>query len=231
MIRSHFLIARRDSGRANSIACIFLEKRLTRTEHVAGASAAISSCRDHTREFLRRGALSAVWSSLCVRLVSWPKLGLILPTPETLSTEVDNILATRCVSCHGPEQKKGGLDLSRRGTAFKGGDSGVVIVPGSPEESPLVDKVIDGEMPPTGKLARSQIASVRAWVEAGATYLQRTHYSSPRRCGLVVVAANPPGVATCITPNRLQRRFELYARFHAREVEQERPSMRLLWLN
>ena len=100
---------------------------------------------------------------------------------RNVSKEIDTILATQCVSCHGPEQKKGGLDLSRRATALKGGDSGVVIVPGSPEESPLVDKVVGGEMPPRGNLARSQIAAVRAWVEAGANYSHEP--ITPRRAG------------------------------------------------
>jgi len=80
------------------------------------------------------------------------------------------ILAEQCVSCHGPIQKKGGLDLSRRASALKGGESGVVIVPGAPEESLLVDRITEGEMPPKGGLPRDQIAAVRAWVEAGAHY-------------------------------------------------------------
>ena len=42
------------------------------------------------------------------------------------------ILTGHCLACHGPDQKKGGLDLSRRATALKGGKSGVVLVPGGP---------------------------------------------------------------------------------------------------
>jgi mono/diheme cytochrome c family protein len=91
------------------------------------------------------------------------------------------ILADHCVSCHGPEQKKGGLDLSRRAAALKGGKGGIVIVPGSPDESVLVDKVSEGEMPPNGALKRDQIALVRAWVEGGAHY--PTEPLAPRRAG------------------------------------------------
>ena len=72
--------------------------------------------------------------------------------------------------CHGPEQKKGGLDLSRRAAALKGGKSGVVLVPGSPAESTLVDRITDGEMPPKNALAADQIETVRAWVQGGAIY-------------------------------------------------------------
>ena len=100
---------------------------------------------------------------------------------DTVAREVSAILVDQCVSCHGPAQKKGGLDLSRRATALKGGKSGTAIVPGSPDLSLLVDKVTDGEMPPKGALRREQVAAVRAWVEAGATYASEP--LSPRRAG------------------------------------------------
>jgi mono/diheme cytochrome c family protein len=80
------------------------------------------------------------------------------------------ILTTQCLACHGPSQKKGGLDLSRRAAALKGGKTGVVLVPGSPDESVLIDKIADGEMPPQKGLAAEQIATVRAWVQSGARY-------------------------------------------------------------
>ncbi len=90
--------------------------------------------------------------------------------PESANARAAAILASHCLSCHGPEQKKGGLDLSRRAAALKGGKSGVVLVPGAPDESTLVDRITDGEMPPKGGLAREQVDAVRAWVQAGAHY-------------------------------------------------------------
>src|SRR5262249_51030162 len=80
--------------------------------------------------------------------------------------EAGGIVADRCVACHGPGKRKGGLDLSRRSSALAGGESGVVILPGRPAESLLVEKVSGGEMPPKGPLSREEIAAVRAWVEA-----------------------------------------------------------------
>ncbi len=79
-------------------------------------------------------------------------------------------MSGQCLRCHGPEQKKGGLDLSRRAALLKGGKSGVVVVPGSPEESTLVDKITDGEMPPKSALQRGQVETIRAWVKSGAHY-------------------------------------------------------------
>jgi mono/diheme cytochrome c family protein len=80
------------------------------------------------------------------------------------------ILTAHCLICHGPDQKKGGLDLSRRAAALKGGKSGVVLVPGSPDESVLVDKITESEMPPKKPLAAEQVETLRAWVQGGATY-------------------------------------------------------------
>ena len=89
---------------------------------------------------------------------------------DKVAREVGAILVDKCLACHGPEKKKGGLDLSRRTLALSGGDSGPAIVPGQAGESLLVEKVVEGEMPPNGPLSREQVAAVRAWVEAGATY-------------------------------------------------------------
>ncbi|MGO9469208.1 MAG: PSD1 and planctomycete cytochrome C domain-containing protein [Isosphaeraceae bacterium] len=98
-----------------------------------------------------------------------------------VARQVEGILARQCISCHGPAKKKGGLDLSRRTTALAGGKSGEAIVPGEPDESLLVEKVAEGEMPPKEPLTREQAAAVRAWVAAGAPYASEP--LSPPRAG------------------------------------------------
>src|SRR5687768_415029 len=47
------------------------------------------------------------------------------------------LLTRHCLECHGPEKKKGRLDLSRQETAFAGGKSGKALVPGKSAESLL----------------------------------------------------------------------------------------------
>src|SRR5271166_5722307 len=79
--------------------------------------------------------------------------GVLASTPPS-TREAGAILANQCVACHGPEKKKGGLDLSRRASALAGGESGAAIVPGRPGESLLVEKVSEGEMPPKGGLSK-----------------------------------------------------------------------------
>ena len=52
--------------------------------------------------------------------------------------EVQPLLASRCVTCHGPDKAEGGLRLDSREAALKGGDSGPALVPGKPDESLLL---------------------------------------------------------------------------------------------
>jgi mono/diheme cytochrome c family protein len=89
---------------------------------------------------------------------------------EAVARQVEGILAQQCLSCHGSDKKKGGLDLSRRQTALAGGQSGEAIIPGEPDGSLLVEKVAAGDMPPKAPLTPEQTAAVRAWVASGAPY-------------------------------------------------------------
>src|SRR2546423_14775728 len=58
------------------------------------------------------------------------------------------ILIERCIDCHGGQKPKGGLDLTRKASAFQGGKSGPALVPNHPERSVLWQRVETGEMPP-----------------------------------------------------------------------------------
>ena len=86
--------------------------------------------------------------------------------------EVRPILANRCFGCHGPRQQQSGLRLDLRQNALRGGDYGVVIVPGKSAESKLIQRLIGSDaglqMPPTGELPAEEIAVLRKWIDAGA---------------------------------------------------------------
>jgi len=62
--------------------------------------------------------------------------------------EVMPLLQAKCLRCHGEKKRESGLDLRSRGTMLQGGDSGPAVVPGKPDESLLLRRVRDGEMPP-----------------------------------------------------------------------------------
>jgi hypothetical protein len=95
--------------------------------------------------------------------------------------EIRPLLVEHCLKCHGAETKvKGGLKLTSRALALKGGDTGPAVLPGKPDAS-LVVKALryaddDLKMPPKGKLPDSAITKVVRWIESGAPWPE----SAPR---------------------------------------------------
>ena len=51
---------------------------------------------------------------------------------------------------------------------MKGGVSGAAIAAGSAESSLLYRRVLSGQMPPTGRLAKEDVTVLRTWIESGA---------------------------------------------------------------
>lgn len=101
------------------------------------------------------------------------------PTAEQkqfFSLKIRPVLEQNCFACHGNGKHKGGLRLDSREAILKGGDDGVVVVVGKPDESQLIQSVKwqakdkDLNMPPEGKkprLSAEQIANWEKWVEMG----------------------------------------------------------------
>ena len=116
------------------------------------------------------------------RITDWVRRGArtrygAFSVKATLTQEdVLPILFTRCVVCHGGRQQKGGLDLRTRQSMLKGGKTGPAIVPGKPEESLLVKKIHDRDMPPPRLLVdfgirpveAGEFETIRGWIAAGA---------------------------------------------------------------
>jgi hypothetical protein len=90
--------------------------------------------------------------------------------PVVFETDIVPLLEKHCLKCHQAGKAKGGLDVSLMALLLRGGDNGVAVVPGKPEESLLVQRVEKGEMPPpkAGKLEQPQRDLIRRWVAAGA---------------------------------------------------------------
>ena len=96
--------------------------------------------------------------------------------------DVKPLLSNRCFRCHGPDpaERKGGSDGLRLDSADGiladlGGYA--AVVPGKPDESELIRRINstdpDEVMPPLAsgkKLSPQEIASLTAWVRAGAKY-------------------------------------------------------------
>lgn len=92
-------------------------------------------------------------------------------------TKIKPILEARCVSCHGPKKKKGGLRLEPIAEAFPEGDEDWwTILPGDPAGSLLVERIKltaddDGVMPPRGELlTKEEISLIEQWIARGAKH-------------------------------------------------------------
>ncbi len=96
---------------------------------------------------------------------------------ELFTLEVLPLLKSKCFGCHGRDAKdiQGDYDLRTRATALRGGESGdPAIVPGKPDESPLLEAIRwEGlEMPPkeNDRLSEQQIDLIHQWIESGAIW-------------------------------------------------------------
>ncbi len=83
------------------------------------------------------------------------------------------VLAKHCHTCHNPELRTAGLDLTTAEGFKQGGQSGSLVSVGEPQESRLLRVVNHQEsvrMPPTGKLLDQEIVDFRTWVQLGAPW-------------------------------------------------------------
>jgi hypothetical protein len=85
--------------------------------------------------------------------------------------KVAPLLARSCLECHDAATKSGGLDLSRKANAIKGGDQGPALVPKKSGGSLLWTLVESGEMPnDRPPLSDAEKAVLREWLEGGAEW-------------------------------------------------------------
>lgn len=87
---------------------------------------------------------------------------------------VRRIFAHSCYRCHASDEMEGGLALDSEEGVMKGGDGGVIIHPGNPDESELMRRLFlpDGHedaMPQKGRpLFDEEVELIRLWIELGA---------------------------------------------------------------
>lgn len=100
-----------------------------------------------------------------------------LESPDTAvlyNDLVQPILEARCYGCHGANKQKGKLRLDALNYLLKGGEEGVALQPGKPEESGLLTRIklpleSKDHMPPKEKaqLTADEMAILHWWVETG----------------------------------------------------------------
>ncbi len=95
-------------------------------------------------------------------------------TADDFAQKVEPILNAHCVGCHGADVQENQLRLDSLAGFSAGGKAGPVIVPGAPDDSPLVSAIRYRDealqMPPDEKLTSEQIDVLVAWVAAGAPH-------------------------------------------------------------
>jgi cytochrome c len=95
--------------------------------------------------------------------------------PAFYTEQVKPIFVAHCATCHMGANHRSGLSLETKASILKGGRDGAVIVPGDPAKSMLLTLIRhEGPaddpkpMPPKEKLSDADIATVTAWIKAGA---------------------------------------------------------------
>lgn len=88
--------------------------------------------------------------------------------------DIQPLLSTRCVSCHGSTLSKSGLRLDVKQAALSGGESGPIIVAGDGKSSAIVERISShgsDRMPPEGEpFSSQQIDLISRWIDEGATW-------------------------------------------------------------
>jgi mono/diheme cytochrome c family protein len=143
-----------------------------------------------------------------------PLVALLLPAaaradgdPRAVSYEKDvrPLLAGHCGKCHDGKKRQSGFRVDVRADAFKGGESEKPgIVPGKAAESELYRRLVAEDeserMPPKKALPAKDIATIKAWIDAGAKWPDALSgevvgkhwaFESPTRPAVPPVAPHP----------------------------------------
>ncbi len=130
------------------------------------------------RPFLLRAVCVLLWGAYVARPA--PAAEPAPPAPSASSPQgveffearIRPVLVEKCYSCHSAQAKvlKAGLRLDTAERMRAGGESGPVIVPNKPADSPLIAalKYESSEMPPSGRLPNAVIHDFETWISLGA---------------------------------------------------------------
>lgn len=146
---------------------------------------------------LNRISLTGLWRALA--------LTLFLPTLAEASVsyrkEIQPILADHCFHCHGQdsETREGGLRLDVRAAALAGGESdGPALVPGKPEASALIQRLLThdaGDLMPPAKaknpVSPAEIDLLKRWISEGAEYSAHWAFEAPQKVDPEIRGAQP----------------------------------------
>ena len=94
--------------------------------------------------------------------------------PVQFARDLGKILLDNCFECHGEQNPRSGFSVNSFDRLLRGGDSGVVVVPGKPAESLIVKKLrgMAGKRMPLDQppLPDETIARIEQWIALGAKF-------------------------------------------------------------
>ncbi len=145
---------------------------------------------------LRLGGLIFAVATMSAEVAPAPGL----PQVVSFNRHIRPITSDTCFHCHGFDAKtrKAGMRLDLREEALKPAKSGgIPIVPGKPDESEIILRIMDREepMPPEEAhrtLTAHQKALLRRWVEQGAVYESHWAYTPLSRPAVPAVGTAHP---------------------------------------
>lgn len=113
--------------------------------------------------------------------------------------DIQPLIASKCLKCHGPDEPEGELNLTLRQSAI---DAGAIEL-GNPEGSSLLERITSADpelrMPPSGPpIAADHVALFRRWIEQGADWPEHWAYRPLRMPAEPSVPATTE--AWCRTP-------------------------------
>ncbi len=132
---------------------------------------------------LKLAAVALAFAALAATAMLWQPTPISAqavaePAPasgEFYTQKVEPIFKANCFRCHAGQKHSGALRLDSATQLMRGGKDGSVITPGHPELSLLIALIrhegpADNPMPmpPKSKLTEADIATVTAWIQAGA---------------------------------------------------------------
>jgi len=134
----------------------------------------------YLNHLLLRFACCALAFAVSVKAVSAEENDGKAAQTTVTAHDVIPVLLLRCTVCHGRQHQDGGLDLRSIASILKGGDSGPAMVPGEPENSLILKRIVAEEMPPRKRLIEVSVKPMQAaeidlltrWIEAGAPAVQ-----------------------------------------------------------
>ncbi|MEZ5356920.1 MAG: PSD1 and planctomycete cytochrome C domain-containing protein [Bryobacteraceae bacterium] len=108
-----------------------------------------------------------------------------LPGQDTdlYEREVRPLIEANCLGCHNQKIRMSGLSLATRSDAIAGGKRGVVITPGKPGESRILQVLRHDDpvkMPPGRALPAADIAKVERWISQGAPWPDQPVRAAPK---------------------------------------------------